>query len=86
MINFKNILKIELKYNIFKCLEHIKYPIEYTQILLLLNIHEYESLPDNIYNFIRFSRSWNKKYNFTAIYFNKDTSKYSYIHFNIIIN
>ena len=84
MINYKNILKIELKYNIFKCLEHIKYIIGNTQILEILNIHDYENLPDNIYDFIRFSKSWNRKYNFTAIYKNSNTGRFSYIHFNII--
>ena len=86
MIDYTNMIKVELKYNIFKVLNNIKYHIGNNQILLLLNIHEYENLPENIFEFIRFSKSWNRKYDFTGIYFNKDTSKYSYIHFNILIN
>ena len=85
MIDYRNMIKVELKYNIFKSLEFVKYPIEYTQILEILNIYDYEKLPDNIYDFVRFSRSWNHNYKYTAIYKNSNTSRYTYIHFNIIL-
>ena len=84
MIDYKTMIKIELKYNIFKSLDNLKYSVDDDQILLLLNIHDYENLPDTIYEFIRFSRSWNRNYDFTAIYKNRNTDRFSYIHFNII--
>ena len=80
----KTELKIELKYNIFNGLDNIKYIIDDDKILNLLNDIDYHSLPDTIYEFIRFSRSWSNKYRYTAIFINKNTNRYSYIHFNII--
>ena len=86
MIDYKKMIKIELKYNILKCLEHIKYPIDDDKIILnLLNTYEYESLPENICDFVRFSKSWNHNYNFIAIYKNNNTDRFSYIFFNIIL-
>ena len=84
MIDYKKMIKIELKYNILKCLEHLKY-IDDDKILNLLNAHEYESLPENAYEFIRFSKSWSNRYNFIAIYKNNNTCRFSYIFFNIIL-
>ena len=84
MIDYTTMIKVELKYNIFKSLDNLKYLICNNQILLLLNIYDYEKLPDNIYEFIRFSKSWSNRYKFTAIYKNSNTGRFSYIHFNII--
>ena len=39
MIDYKKMIKRELKYNILKCLEHLKY-IDDDKILNLLNAHE----------------------------------------------
>ena len=79
-------IKIELKYNIYKSVDNIKYPIDKEQILNLLNDIDYHSLPDTIYEFIRFSRSWNRNFDFTAIYYNTITNRYTYLHFNVLIS